>query len=183
MPLSRNQKKKIIDDLQKELRKSKFIVLVDFKGLKAQDMYGLREKLKSVGSTLRVTKKTLFNIAGKNENLIFNEEKSKLLENTQPAIIFSPVDEILPSKTVYQFGLQNKNIKILGGYLKNEESQYEFVSRDDVISLAQLPSKEELWQRLVGTISSPLRQFVNALQGNIKGLIISLNNIKSNQAI
>lgn len=183
MSLNKEQKKQIINDLEKDLRQNKFVILIDFKGLKAQDMYDLRNQLKSINCILKVTKKTLFRIAGKKENLAIDQNTADFLKNTQPAAIFSENDEISPSKTVYKFGLQNKNIKILGGFLKDKSSQYNFISQEDIISLAKLPSKKELLQSLVGSISSPINQFINVLQGNIKGLIVSLNNIKNNQTI
>ena len=183
MSLSKEEKKQIIDNLEKELHNNKFVILVDFKGLKAQDMYDLRNKLKSTNCSFKVAKRTLFTLAAKKENLIFEDKETELLHNTQPAVVFSKEGEIAPSKTIYQFSLQNKNIKILGGYLKNESLKFEFVPKESIIALAQLPSREQLLQNLVGTIASPLHQFVGVLQGNIKGLIISLNNIKNSQTV
>jgi large subunit ribosomal protein L10 len=44
------------------------------------------------------------------------------------------------------------------------------ISGKEVMSLATLPSKDELLAKLVGTINAPISGFVNALAGNLKNL-------------
>jgi len=45
------------------------------------------------------------------------------------------------------------------------------ISKEEVIALAKLPSKEEMLARFVGTINAPVSGFVNALAGNLRNLV------------
>ena len=89
------------------------------------------------------------------------------------ALVMGYGDEVAPAKLVYEFSKTNENVKILGGLLENNA-----LSVAQVTSLAQLPSKQELLAKMVGSISAPTRNFVGVLQGNIRGLVQVLSQIK-----
>jgi len=170
MPLTREQKEKIVKELKENIEKQKAIVFVAIEGLKAKEIYNLRKRLKQVNCLLTVAKKTLINIAFKAKNLKINTEK---LEG-EVALIFGFKDEISPAKISYQFSLENKNLKILGGFFENK-----FKEIDEIITLAMIPSRKELLARFVGSISAPISNFVYTLQANIKGLIYIFKQIKT----
>ena len=172
MPLTKVQKRKIIDSLKESLKKQKIVFFVDLKGVKVKELFDLRKKLKKAKAQLKVVKKTLLRIA-------FDENKIKLdtkkLEG-EVAAVFGLEEEILPAKTAYQFSLGNKNLKILGGYFEGE-----FKGAEEIIALAQLPTKEEILSRLVGSIRSPIANIISVLQGNIKGLFNILANLHKSE--
>ena len=179
MPQTKDQKKKIVDELKDLLSEQKAIVLVGISGLKVKELTELRKKLKTSGSKIKVLKKTLAKLAfaekkidgdeDKSSSSIFDKEEMK----TEMAFVFGFEDEISPAKNVFQFSKENENLKILGGFIEGQ-----FKDAEEMIVLAQMPSKEELFARLVGSISSPISGLVCVLQGNIKGLIYALNAIK-----
>jgi len=170
MALTKTQKQKIIEDLREKTAKARAIVLVGIAGLKVKDISELRKRLRAVDAKIQVVKKTLAELVLKEHNLDFNKNKFK----EELALVFGFEDEILPDKAVYQFSRQNEKLKILGGFLENK-----FKEGDEMIILAQLPTREELLARLVGSISSPVSNFVNVLKGNIKGLLRVLTQIKT----
>jgi len=169
MPLKKEQKQEIIKDLKEKIDKQKSMVFVGIKGLKAKDVFNLRENLKKADCLLKVVKKTLFNIALKEKKLKIDGKK---LEG-EAGLVFGFGDEISPAKTAYQFSLKNENLKILGGVFENK-----FIEKENVINLAKIPSKQELYSKVVGSIASPISGFINVLLGNIKGLINILTKIK-----
>ena len=169
MALNKSQKKKIIDDLKEKIEKQKIIFFVDLKGLKVKDLSNLKKRLKKVDSQIKVSKKTLLRIALKEKRIELDTQK---LEG-EIASVFGFKDEILPAKTAYQFSLENKNLRILGGYFEGK-----FREAEEMITFAQLPTKDELLGRLVGSISAPISNFVYVLNANIKGLIYALSAIK-----
>ncbi len=170
MALTRERKQKIIEDLKEKIDKQKTIVFVAIEGIKADQLFALREKLKAVDCLLTIAKKTLL---GK----IFEEKKFdfdvKKLEG-QVGLIFGFKDKIVPAKIAYKFRLENKDLKILGGLFENK-----FREAEEVITLAKIPSKEELLAEVIGSISNPISGFINVLQNNIKGLIYVLANAKT----
>ena len=167
--LSKDQKTKILENLKEKVAKQKAIVFVDFTGLKVKDISRLRKELKKNQNEMQVAKKTLLNLALKDKNLEIAKDKL----TGEVALVFGFNDEISPAKTVYQFSKTNPALKILGGFLENK-----FKEIEEIVALAQLPGREELLARLVGSVASPMTGFVRVLQGNIKGLIQILSQIK-----
>lgn len=170
MPKTKAQKKEILDELKDKVARQKAMVFVDFTGLKVKDIFSLRKKLKAAGSELKVAKKTLMGIIFKDKGLDVDLKKLK----GEIALAFGYEDEVASAKIIYQLSQQNQNLKILGGFLENK-----FIEAEKVIELAQLPSKEQLLAKLVGSMKSPVSNFVYALNYNIKGLVYLLNKIKT----
>lgn len=170
MALTKTQKEKIIKDLKEKIARQKALVFVDFSGLKVKDISSLRKKLKAADGELKIAKKTLINLALKDKKA---EADLKKLEG-EIALAFGYKDEIAPAKTVFQFSQENPNLKILGGFFENK-----FRGAEETITLAQLPTKEELLANLVGSISAPISNFVYALNYNLKGLITVLAKAKT----
>jgi large subunit ribosomal protein L10 len=173
MPLNKAQKQKIIEDLKEKIGRQKIMIFLAIAGLKVKDLFELRKRLEKVEAQLNVAKKTLLRIA-------FQEKKTNIdpqkLEG-EVAVVFGYQNELSPAKVIYQFSRENKNIKILGGYLESQKQ--EFLDEKEIITLAELPAREELEARLVYGIFAPVSNFVNVLQGNIKGLISVLAQVKT----
>ena len=62
---------------------------------------------------------------------------------------------------------------MVGGLVNNV-----FYGAEDMVKLAQLPSKKQLLGMLVGTINAPVSNFVSVLHGNLRGLVYALSAIK-----
>jgi len=169
MALTKAQKQKILEDLKDKIAKQKAMIFVDFTGLKVKDLSNLRKKLKAANSELKVAKKTLLGLVFKKAGLEIETKKMK----GEIALIFGYNDGLSLAKMIYQFAEANPNLKILGGFFEKK-----FQEAEEIITLAQLPTREELLVKLVGTIFAPVSNLVNVLQGNIKGLIYALGAIK-----
>lgn len=167
MAKTKEQKKKIIQDLKEKIDKQKSIVFVAIEGLKAEEVFDLREKLKEKDCLLTVAKKTFLDI-------ILKEKKIKIDNlDGQLALVFGFADEIMPAKISYNFSKTNENLKLLGGIFENK-----FIGEDQILSLAKLLSKEELYAKVVGTLNAPITNFVGVLKGNLRGLVYLLSSIK-----
>ena len=118
---------------------------------------------------MKVSKKSLINIALKNKDIEFD---SKNLSG-EVAVIFGYEDEVSSSKAVYQFTKANKKGKILGGFVDKC-----FYGEEDMIKLAELPPKEQLIGRFMGTINAPISNFVSVLGGNMRQLVTVISAIK-----
>ena len=169
MAKTKEQKKKTFEELKEKISRQKTTIFVDFTGLKVQDMFDLRRKLKKSKGELKVAKKTIVNLAFKESKLKLESDKLK----GEIALIFGYGDEVSPAKIAYEFGRINPNLKILGGFFENE-----FKSAKDFIALGQLPSRKELLAGLVGSVSAPISGFVRVLEANLKGLVYVLSVIK-----
>ncbi|MDD5606476.1 MAG: 50S ribosomal protein L10 [Candidatus Pacebacteria bacterium] len=166
MPISKEKKSEILKDLEEKIDQQKSIVFVETKGLKTKDIETLKKELRKENCSFLIAKKTLLNIVLKNKKI------DPLDIETQFGIVLGFEDEIAPARIVYKKS-KTDNIKILGGIFENE-----IKPEQEIIALAQLPSRNVLLQRLTGSICYPLTGFLNILQANIKGLIYALNSIK-----
>jgi len=168
MALTKEQKNIRIEKIEQAITKQKAMVFANFSGLKIKDLEELRERLSQAGAKMVITKKTLANIAFKQQKLEFNKDEL----GNELAIVFAFEDEIAPAKAVYEFSKINKSLKIIGGYMDNGR-----IGADEMVCLAQLPSKQELYTKLVGSLSAPISNFVNVQRQNIKGLFYAFNAI------
>ena len=173
MSITKEQKKEIIKDLGNRFSKSKSIVLLGFQGLTAIENIGLRRKLRSENIDCKVARKTLIK-RGLKEAGFENSESLNLDGPVAAAIGYD--DEIAPAKLANEYSKENKELKLLGGFLETR-----YIDAVEIKSLAILPSKEQLRAQLVGTINAPVSGFVNVLAGNIRGLVNALKAIGENK--
>jgi len=169
MALTKVQKQKIISDLKEKVDRQKSIVFADFQGLKVKDLTQLRKEMKKNDGELKVAKKTLISKVLQEKKINFDVKKL----NGEIVLGFGYQDEISPFKTLYEFSKEHENLKLLGGLVGQE-----IIEQEKAILLGQLPAREQLLARIVGSISAPLSGIVNVLQGNIKGLVYALSAIK-----
>lgn len=164
-----------MEGLGEKVKSAKSVVFARFDKLLVKENEDLRHRLKAEGGEYYVAKKTLLNLAFK-EN---NQEVDFGAMDGQVAAIFGYQDEVAPAKIVDTFRKEAEEPKIffLGGILENK-----FISKEMVESLAKLPSKKELYAKLVGSLNSPVSGFVNVLAGNLRGLVTCLKAIGDKKA-
>ena len=159
MAKTRAQKEAMLQELDQNF-KAKKAVIVDYRGLSVFEMEELRNLLEQKGIKFGVIKNTLAKIALKNSDIaIENEILTKPL-----AIAFSD-DEVTPAKEIKNYSKEHEALEILGGVIEKE-----FVPVTTINSLALLPSREESYAKLVGSIAAPISGMVNVLAGNLRGL-------------
>lgn len=168
--LTKVQKNEILNNLAEKFSQVKSAVFADYTGLNVAKMTDLRKKLREKKAEMKVAKKTIVDLALKKAG-VENAGESKM--PGQLAIIFGYEDEVSPSKIVYDFSRKEKNLKIIGGILSNK-----IITSEGIIGLAKLPTRQELLAQVVGSIANPLTGIVNVLQGNIRGLVQVLSQIK-----
>lgn len=176
MPLTREQKEEQIAEVSQNLQNSKMTVLVDYKGLDVTQIQSLRKQLLDNGCEMKVAKNTLIKLALEG-NETFSAVDKDLFEGPT-ALVFGYGDQVAPAKTVVNFGKDNEEVEVLGGF--NIEG--EMYSIDQIEELATLPSKEELQAKLVGTINAPISGFVNVLAGNVRGLVNVIRAVEQSKA-
>ena len=169
MPKTREQKEKLIEGLTEKFEKAKSAVLFDYKGLKVKETEDLRKILRDKSAEVIVAKNTLVKIALSKTGIKVRED----LLDKPLAIAFSYEDEVTPVKEIDLFAKSHEALEILGGIIEKA-----YIDEDAVGRLAKLPSREELYAKMVGSVAAPLSGMVNVLAGNIRGLVNVLNAYK-----
>lgn len=175
MAKTKGQKKAIIDNLSEKIKDSKSMVFVSFDKLTVVENEALRNELKNENSEYITSKKTLLNVSLKN-----NEHEPLDFTNTkgQVAAILGYEDEVAPAKIVSKFVKTSPDkMSFIGGVLENR-----FIDSAEVEALSKLPSKDELYAKIVGSINAPVSGFVNALAGNLRNLVYVLKAVEEKKA-
>ncbi|MHC2994265.1 MAG: 50S ribosomal protein L10 [Candidatus Atribacteria bacterium] len=170
MALSKDSKKKIVEDLIKELKNSKGIILTDYKGMNVSQINSLRDELKEKKVVFKIVKNSLMERAS--EELDIKDLTKDLVGCT--AIAFSSEDGVAPARLLKEYSKKNKvEMKTKSGLVEGR-----FLSPEKVMEIASLPSKDILMAQMVAGVKSPLYSLVFVLQGPLRGLIYTLEAVK-----
>jgi len=170
LALSKDSKKKIVEDLIEELKESKGIILTDYQGMNVSQINNLRDELKEKKVIFKVVKNSLMERVS--EELDIKDLTVDLVGCT--AIAFSSEDGIAPARLIKEYSKKNKvEIKIKSGLVEGR-----FLNLEKVMEIASLPSKDVLIAQMVAGVKAPLYSLVFVLQGPLKGLIYTLEAVK-----
>lgn len=166
MAKTKQQKTESLDKIKQQIADSKSVIFTDYKGTKMSDLQVLRKNIKAKGGKFEITKITLVTKA-------FDSAKVKEIVNKASlAVAYSIEDEVSAAKEVKKFSKTSPTIKILGGYYEGA-----FLDASEMEKLADIPSKEELVVKLLGTLKSPLYKLVGNLGGQAPKLVRTLQAI------
>lgn len=174
MAKTKEQKQKELQLLKDKINQAKSLVFTSYAGLTVAAVEELRKKFRLAGVEYQAAKKRLFDLAladHKSEELTVHDLSGSI------AAAFSMDDEISAAKIAQEFSKKNEKLTIESGLLKVDGS-WKVISAAEVKALANLPSKEQLLAKLVGTINAPVSSFVNVLAGNLRGLVNTLKAIQ-----
>ena len=171
--MARPEKEAVVKELTDKFSSAKSLVITDYLGLNVAEMTELRSKLREAGVEFKVVKNTLATIAA---NDVEMEEMTEFFSGPT-AIAFGEEDAVSPAKVLVEFAKDHEVLEIKAGLLNGE-----IISKEKVESLAEIPSREELLAKAFAGMKAPLTGLVNVLQGNIRGLVQVLNQIKEEKA-
>lgn len=173
MSKTRIAKEELLKMYQERIKNNAGYILVNSDKIDTATITALKKDLKNVQSEYTVVKNNIFKIA-----LQENSQPLQLQEFSGPtAVIFFNEDPTQPAKLIKKI---QKDMELLApkcGVYENE-----FLTDQRVMELADIPSREVLLSRLVGTMNAPLTGFMNAVTGNIRSFTILLNGISEKKA-
>ena len=149
------QKKQIVADLAEKIKASPAGVLVNYQGITVADDTAMRKALREAGVTYVVMKNSLTGRAC--EQVGYGAIKEHLEGMT--AIAISAHDPVAPAKILKPYTEKIDSFKILAGYLEGQ-----VIDDKTVIALADIPSREVLVAKFLGSIQSPLYKLAYVLQ-------------------
>jgi len=174
MSINKEQKKKILADLQQKFDDAKSVVFVSNNGLSVGEISELRNQLRAKGAEYKIAKKTLIKLAAKNTGV--DDVPDELVEGSIGAT-FTYDDAVSGASILYKFAKETKKIELKGGILDGE-----LIDQVRVKYLATLPSKEQLLANLMGSMQAPLNGFYSVLSnGVLGGFVRTLNAYREKQ--
>jgi len=171
--MARPEKEAAVKELTDKFNSAKSLVITDYLGLNVAEMTELRKQFREAGVDFKVVKNTLATIAANQVEM--NDMTEHFSGPT--AIAFGEEDAVSPAKILVEFAKDHEVIEIKAGLLNGE-----LISKEKVESLADIPSREVLLAQAFAGMKAPLTGLVNVLQGNIRGLVQVLGQIRDQKA-
>ena len=163
MAKTKAEKQETIKKFKDNLGQMKVAIFAATDGLTVKEITKLRKEMREAKVNFVGCKKTLFKLALK-ENNIDTEPLKAFRGNV--GIAFGMEDEVKPASILQAFFKINKKLQFVGGLLNGK-----WLSAAEVKGLANLPSKEILLAKLVGSIKAPISGLVNVLAGPMRGFV------------
>ena len=133
-----------ISQMKEKIEKAKVAIVTDYKGLSVEEITKLRRSIQKEDGDYMVTKNTLAKIAVK------GTEYEVLADSlTGPvAIAFGFDDQVAPAKALAKFIKETKKGEILAAAMDGK-----LLSASEAKALATLPSKQEIYAKMLGCIN------------------------------
>ncbi len=158
-----------VEELKKKIGEANSVLLTDYKGLKVEEISELRNKLRESAVEYTVVKNTLAKISSEQLGL----DQIAHYFDGPTAIALGKGDPLASIKIINEYFKKKEKPKIKAYLLDGQV----YVG-SQIIELANLPGKEILLAQLLGTISSPISNFVFSLQNLLQKMVFVLNAIK-----
>lgn len=146
-------KETIVSNLNQKLNASPFLFVTDYTGLKVDQFAELRTRLFNVGAKCQVVKNSFLRLAVKEAGL---PELGELAGQT--AIVTGDKDVAAAAKVLKTFAAEFQKPTVKVGVVDRL-----VVSKEQIQTIADLPSREVLLATLLGTLQAPASALVRLL--------------------
>jgi large subunit ribosomal protein L10 len=154
--MTRETKQQEVKALAEKFAKAKAAFIVDFKGMKVEQVTDLRKKLHPTESEMKVVRNTLAKLALK-DHPEMSEALASTLKGTN-AIVFAYGDISASAKTLSNYAKDVEIFQLKTGVMEGKQ-----LSEDKIKYLATLPSKDVLRAQFLGVLAAPASKFVRTL--------------------
>ena len=153
MGLNLEQKQAMVAEVAAKLAAAQAVIVAEYRGLDVGRVTELRAEARKSGLYLRVLKNTLARRAVKGTPF------EKLSDQMVGPLMYGiSQDPVAGAKVLSEFAKENELFVIKAGAMPNA-----VMSAQDIKALSQLPSREELLAKLLGTMQAPMTKLVRTL--------------------
>ena len=147
-------KKPVVEEISAGIKDAQSVVLVDYRGLTVEQDTELRKNLRAAGVSYKVYKNTMMNFAFKGTDF---EGLAPYLEGPS-AMAYSSTDATAPARVLAEFAKKANKLEIKAGVV--EGKVYDAAG---MAQIAEIPSREVLLGRLLGSMQSPIANLARVL--------------------
>jgi len=165
MARKRSQKQNDIETLHTELLQVSSVVLSSFEGLTVQQDTELRRAIQAAGGRYRVVKNTLAERAAQ------ETPAAALLADLKGvnSIAYTSGDAVALAKALTKYAKDNEAFTFRAGLVEGQ-----VVSVEELQALAALPTRDELFAKLLGLLQAPAQRLVSLLSAPARQLAVVL---------
>ena len=157
-----NAKVAVVEEIKDKFSRAQSVIVIDYRGLTVEEVTALRNKMREAGVEYKVLKNTMMSRALHELGI---NDLDAILEGPS-AVAFGYDDAVAPAKILVEGAKKNNKIEIKG------------MDMAQIKYLAELPSKEVLIAKLLGSMNAPVTNFVGVLAAVPRSFVCALNAIK-----
>ena len=148
-------KQPIVQEISENIKDAQSVVVVDYRGLTVAEDTQLRKALREAGVSYKVYKNTLVNRA------IAGTEFESLKESLEgpSAFAISKDDATAPARIIAKFAKTAPKLEMVSGVVEGN-----YYDKAGMEALANVPSREELLGKLLGSMQSPITNFARVIK-------------------
>jgi large subunit ribosomal protein L10 len=154
MAVSKAKKTEQVEELGSELKKVSSMIVATYSKLTVAQDYELRKTLRGSGAKYRVVKNTLVERAAKGTKV---EEILKNLSGVT-SIAYTSGDPVALAKALSKYAKDNPEFTFKAGVVEGR-----VISINEIKALATMPSKEEIYSKLLFLINAPAQRLVTVM--------------------
>lgn len=175
--MNRTEKEQLAKELKANFEKANVAIFADYKGLSATQADDLRKALRAQGAQVKVIKNNVARVVAK-EGSMSSSAKAVFDGLVGPTLVaFSYKDPAATAKAIYKFSKENEALK-----LKDSLMGQSAITVKMVEELAELPGREVLLAKVLGTMNAPISNFVGVLAAVPRSLVTVLSAIERKKA-
>ncbi len=174
MAVSKAKKSEVLKEVSEKFGRAKAIYFSAYRGINVKKMVALRKKLHQSGVDYAIVKKTLLQIAAKENKM---PEIPKEIMQGPVAAVFGYDDVIVPAKLLHEFSKDAEQLELLGGLVEGK-----YMSKAQAVELAKLPSRTELLAKLVGTLKAPISGLHGVMSGVLRGFVCAMAAVRDKKS-
>lgn len=152
---AKQQKQVIIDEIKQKLENAQSAVVIDYMGISVAEADNMRKKLREGGVDYTVYKNTLIKRA------IEGTDYAPLAEVLEgpTALAISSEDATAPARMINTVIKEYKKMEFKAGVVEGT-----YYDKAGIEQIADIPSRDVLIAKFMGSIQSPVSKFVRTLQ-------------------
>jgi large subunit ribosomal protein L10 len=166
--MNREQKAAAIAEIVDQIKESRAVFAVDFRGISVPQAADVRTRLRDADATFRVVKNTLTERAADEAGA---ESLKPLLEGPT-ALTFVRGDAAMAAKAIATFNRETQLLTFKGGLLDGDT-----LDSEQIVAISRLPSRDVLYGQLVGMVAAPISGLARTLNALLSGVAIALNEV------
>jgi large subunit ribosomal protein L10 len=163
MAVTRAKKVAAVEKLGGELKNASSMIVATYSKLTVTQDFELRKALRPTGAKYRVVKNTLAERAGKGTKV------EKALTNLQgvTSIAYTEGDPVALAKALAKYAKENPEFSFKAGLVEGR-----VITVKEIESLATMPSKEELYSKLLFLLNAPSQRLVTTMNAVGRNLAV-----------
>jgi len=164
LAISRARKEELVAEYQQQLTKSSGFIMANYSALTVQQMQDLRRRARERDGEIFVVKNTLLTLVLKAQGIAL--PKDLLIKPVIVVFCHKDVPPLVQLFRDYTKEVDEARFKIKGGLVEGQ-----LLSAAEALAFADMPSRDVLLAKVLGTINAPATQMVGVVAGGIRQVV------------